>query len=253
MLYSLQPFRETVDACSTDSRRRFLRRIRLVLRGGNLHPVQSLFILGLSAINKRNIRSRRQSSPCLMMRIGFHMDEIFDVDGLVRAGEELSLGMIIEEESTVRVMNRTEFDRQGSDRQSGGSNYRNNNNSNHSRDNNRSNLNRYRLYLLYDMNLTSRHGNRNSGAGRDQRNKGYQQSRVPLVGNTHPVCNTCRRRHPGECRRAAGTCFKCGQAGHLQRDCKKKQWCCSLVMLTKKTRRIRPCLFALTLGSGQLL
>nr|GFB18781.1 putative reverse transcriptase domain-containing protein [Tanacetum cinerariifolium] len=28
-------------------------------------------------------------------------------------------------------------------------------------------------------------------------------------------------RHPGECRRAAGTCFKCGQAGHLQKDCKK--------------------------------
>nr|GFD38951.1 retrotransposon Gag protein [Tanacetum cinerariifolium] len=35
------------------------------------------------------------------------------------------------------------------------------------------------------------------------------------------VCTTCGRRHPGECRQAAGTCFKCGQAGHLQKDCKK--------------------------------
>nr|GFC80479.1 hypothetical protein [Tanacetum cinerariifolium] len=38
---------------------------------------------------------------------------------------------------------------------------------------------------------------------------------------SYPVCTTCGRRHPGECRRAAGTCFKCGQAGHLQKDCKK--------------------------------
>nr|GFD31876.1 reverse transcriptase domain-containing protein [Tanacetum cinerariifolium] len=29
------------------------------------------------------------------------------------------------------------------------------------------------------------------------------------------------RRHPGECRRAAGTCFKCCQTRHLQKDCKK--------------------------------
>nr|GFC64278.1 hypothetical protein [Tanacetum cinerariifolium] len=72
---------------------------------------------------------------------------------------------------------------------------------------------------------------RNSGYGRDQRNRGHQsnrsansgsqQSKGPSEGYSYPVCTTCRRRHPGECRRAAGTCFKCGQAGHLQKDCKK--------------------------------
>nr|GFB13512.1 hypothetical protein [Tanacetum cinerariifolium] len=50
---------------------------------------------------------------------------------------------------------------------------------------------------------------------------GFQQSRGPSEGYSYPVCTTCGRRHPGECRRAAGTCFKYGQAGHLQKDCKK--------------------------------
>nr|GFC43319.1 hypothetical protein [Tanacetum cinerariifolium] len=46
-------------------------------------------------------------------------------------------------------------------------------------------------------------------------------SRGSSEGYSYPVCTTCGRRHPGECRRAAGTCFKCGQVGHLQKDCKK--------------------------------
>nr|GFD06287.1 hypothetical protein [Tanacetum cinerariifolium] len=52
-------------------------------------------------------------------------------------------------------------------------------------------------------------------------NSGFQQSRGPSEGYSYPVCTTCGRRHLGECRQAAGTCFKCGQTGHLQKDCKK--------------------------------
>nr|GFC89587.1 zinc finger, CCHC-type, retrotransposon Gag domain protein [Tanacetum cinerariifolium] len=48
-----------------------------------------------------------------------------------------------------------------------------------------------------------------------------QQSRGPSEGHSYPVCTTCGCRHTGECRQAVGTCFKCGQARHLQQDCKK--------------------------------
>nr|GFC24299.1 hypothetical protein [Tanacetum cinerariifolium] len=95
-------------------------------------------------------------------------------------------------------------DRHGLDRQGGGDNHCSNNN-------------------------YSRNNNRNSGNGRDQRNRGQQSNRsansgnssVPSEGYSYPVCTTCGRRHPGECRRAASTCFKCGQTGHLQKDYKK--------------------------------
>nr|GFC56855.1 hypothetical protein [Tanacetum cinerariifolium] len=66
------------------------------------------------------------------------------------------------------------------------------------------------------MVLTPLYDNINSGNGRDQRNRGHQSNR-----SANSVCTTCGRRYQGKCRRAAGTCFKCGQAGHLQKDCKK--------------------------------
>nr|GFC51834.1 hypothetical protein [Tanacetum cinerariifolium] len=78
-------------------------------------------------------------------------------------------------------------DRHGSDRRGGGDNHRSNNN-------------------------YSGNNNRNSGNGRDQRDRGHQSNRSANSGS---------QQHPGECRRAAGTYFKCGQAGHLQKDCKK--------------------------------
>nr|GEZ25753.1 hypothetical protein [Tanacetum cinerariifolium] len=70
-----------------------------------------------------------------------------------------------------------------------------------------------------------RHGSDRRGGSDNHRssNNNYSGSnnRGPSEGYSYPVCTTCGRRHPGECRRAAGTCFKCGQAGHLQKDCKK--------------------------------
>nr|GFB34287.1 hypothetical protein [Tanacetum cinerariifolium] len=97
-------------------------------------------------------------------------------------------------------------DHHGLDRRGGGDNHRSSNNN-------------------YSGN------NRNSGNGRDQRNRGHQsnqsansgsqQSRGSSEGYSYLVCTTCGRKHLGECHRAAGTCFKCGQAGHLQKDCKK--------------------------------
>nr|GFA52831.1 hypothetical protein [Tanacetum cinerariifolium] len=89
----------------------------------------------------------------------------------------------------------------------------------------------YEILHERDDDDAERPDKRNSGNRRDQRNRGqqsnrsansgFQQSRGPSEGYSYPVCTTCGRRHPGECRRAAGTCFKCGQAGHLQKDCKK--------------------------------
>ena len=48
-----------------------------------------------------------------------------------------------------------------------------------------------------------------------QGDRGSSQWRPPL-----PRCSLCRRHHrEGECRRATGACFTCGQQGHYMRDC----------------------------------
>ncbi|CAH9125502.1 unnamed protein product [Cuscuta epithymum] len=34
-----------------------------------------------------------------------------------------------------------------------------------------------------------------------------------------PLCSFCSKHHIGECRRASGACFRCGQKGHMLREC----------------------------------
>nr|GFD39728.1 hypothetical protein [Tanacetum cinerariifolium] len=62
------------------------------------------------------------------------------------------------------------------------------------------------------------HGHNNDRHGSDRRSGGDNHR---SNNNYSGICTTCGCRHPGECRRATSTCFKCGQAGHLQKYCKK--------------------------------
>lgn len=38
---------------------------------------------------------------------------------------------------------------------------------------------------------------------------------------TPPICQYCDRRHPRECRRLIGVCYRCGATDHFQRDYSK--------------------------------
>ncbi|XP_035543106.1 probable LRR receptor-like serine/threonine-protein kinase RFK1 [Juglans regia] len=37
--------------------------------------------------------------------------------------------------------------------------------------------------------------------------------------SAYPLCPKCGKRHPGECRSGYGVCYRCGNPGHLIRDC----------------------------------
>nr|GFB68199.1 hypothetical protein [Tanacetum cinerariifolium] len=66
---------------------------------------------------------------------------------------------------------------------------------------------------------TQQSSHRNHGHNNDRHRSDMRGSGDNHCSNNNYCGNN--NRHPGECHRAAGTCFKCGQTGHLQKDCKK--------------------------------
>ncbi|PWA99583.1 zinc finger, CCHC-type, Retrotransposon gag domain protein [Artemisia annua] len=45
-------------------------------------------------------------------------------------------------------------------------------------------------------------------------------------GRSFPQCANCKRYHPGECRAGSRTCYRCGEPGHISKDCPKPVQVC---------------------------
>jgi len=51
----------------------------------------------------------------------------------------------------------------------------------------------------------------------------YPQGSVVLRGSKALTCARCGRTHPGKCRQGQKGCFKCGQEGHVLKECPKSR------------------------------
>ncbi|PWA51073.1 zinc finger, CCHC-type, Retrotransposon gag domain protein [Artemisia annua] len=71
-------------------------------------------------------------------------------------------------------------------------------------------------------------GNGNNRQWKDQSARGTQPNRSSGSSSQHrptetlpppPLCPTCGKPHPGECRKISGACFRCGSTNHKVKDC----------------------------------
>ena len=75
------------------------------------------------------------------------------------------------------------------------------------------------------------HYNRKKSMGRGYRGRGASRGAISSQGSVRPpvasngtqsippICDMCRRRHFGECKRYSTGCFHCVQEGHFIREC----------------------------------
>ncbi|KAL2542757.1 reverse transcriptase [Abeliophyllum distichum] len=59
---------------------------------------------------------------------------------------------------------------------------------------------------------------RSQSQGSSQRTFGSRQSEGSS-GTRFPHCQSCGRFHLGECLKGTGGCYRCGQVGHMKKDC----------------------------------
>ncbi|XP_071687821.1 uncharacterized protein [Rutidosis leptorrhynchoides] len=68
---------------------------------------------------------------------------------------------------------------------------------------------------------TTKQGQQSGNQGYLYRPQGQQRGNGNGGVNANAPCGTCGKNHPGRvCYRSAGSCFACGEVGHLAKDCK---------------------------------
>ena len=66
--------------------------------------------------------------------------------------------------------------------------------------------------------------NENGKKRNHPKNNGNANYKVKMENRSFPKCNICGRMHPGECKMGCILCYKCGQPGHIFKDCLKQNF-----------------------------